>query len=186
MVHEGHLHLNSSGLALTIERNEFAQPGFVQVGNGPKCHAVSVPILHVIAMARDCRPRGWCIRRPSKQIDHVLVASIDYRCCARSSKYSNRPPRSGKPSTVRTARLSALHGLGRRRSCVGHCRRCPPIKLLGQTTGSGGFQFVQISESHIGFNKPANADVNATLQLAIDKIDALPKTPPNSLFIRAI
>jgi 3',5'-cyclic AMP phosphodiesterase CpdA len=36
---------------------------------------------------------------------------------------------------------------------------------------------VQISDSHIGFNKPANADVNATLQLAVDKIDALPKTP---------
>ncbi len=36
---------------------------------------------------------------------------------------------------------------------------------------------MQISDSHIGFNKPANADVNATLQLAIDKINALPKAP---------
>jgi Icc protein len=53
----------------------------------------------------------------------------------------------------------------------------PRSELLGQTGDSGGFQFVQISDSHIGFNKPANADVNATLQLAIDKIDALPQTP---------
>jgi hypothetical protein len=53
----------------------------------------------------------------------------------------------------------------------------PKSELLGQATGSGGFHFVQISDSHIGFNKPANADVNATLQLAIGKIDALPKTP---------
>ena len=53
----------------------------------------------------------------------------------------------------------------------------PASKLLGQTGTEEGFQFVQISDSHIGFNKPANADVNATLQLAIDKINALPRTP---------
>jgi 3',5'-cyclic-AMP phosphodiesterase len=53
----------------------------------------------------------------------------------------------------------------------------PSSELLGQTADRGGFQFVQISDSHIGFNKPANADVNATLQLAIDKIDALPRPP---------
>jgi 3',5'-cyclic-AMP phosphodiesterase len=53
----------------------------------------------------------------------------------------------------------------------------PSSKLLGQTGGAQGFQFVQISDSHIGFNKPANADVNSTLQLAIDKIDALPQAP---------
>jgi 3',5'-cyclic-AMP phosphodiesterase len=53
----------------------------------------------------------------------------------------------------------------------------PTSKLLGQTKGLEGFQFVQISDSHIGFNKPANANVNATLQLAIDKINALPTAP---------
>jgi len=53
----------------------------------------------------------------------------------------------------------------------------PASKLLGETKAHGEFQFVQISDSHIGFNKPANADVNATLQLAIDKINALPETP---------
>ena len=41
----------------------------------------------------------------------------------------------------------------------------------------GELSFVQISDSHIGFNKPANTDVLATLQAAIDKINALP-TPP--------
>lgn len=53
----------------------------------------------------------------------------------------------------------------------------PTSKLLGQTGGNEGFQFVQISDSHIGFNKPANANVNATLQIAIDKINALPQVP---------
>ena len=42
---------------------------------------------------------------------------------------------------------------------------------------AGDFSFVQISDSHIGFNKPANADVTATLQAALDKIDALQAAP---------
>jgi hypothetical protein len=53
----------------------------------------------------------------------------------------------------------------------------PTSKLLGQSTHQEGFQFVQISDSHIGFNRPANTDVNATLQLAIDKINTLETTP---------
>lgn len=53
----------------------------------------------------------------------------------------------------------------------------PTSKLLGETGGNEGFQFVQISDSHIGFNKPANTDVMATLQIAIDKINALTKAP---------
>src|SRR6476620_9699218 len=39
------------------------------------------------------------------------------------------------------------------------------------------FSFVQISDSHIGFNKEANKDVAATLREAVAKINALPKTP---------
>ena len=46
----------------------------------------------------------------------------------------------------------------------------------GKSAG-GDFSFVQISDSHIGFNKPANTDVAATLKLAIAKINALPKQP---------
>src|SRR6195256_196600 len=42
---------------------------------------------------------------------------------------------------------------------------------------SGDFTFVQISDSHIGFNKPANPDVTATLQTAINKINALSHSP---------
>src|SRR6202046_3795388 len=39
------------------------------------------------------------------------------------------------------------------------------------------FSFVQISDSHIGFNKPANTDVMGTLKQAIAKINALPTAP---------
>ena len=41
----------------------------------------------------------------------------------------------------------------------------------------GELNFVQISDSHIGFNKPANPDVSATLQATVDKINALPHPP---------
>src|ERR1700760_2163479 len=39
------------------------------------------------------------------------------------------------------------------------------------------FSFVQISDSHIGFNKPANTDVTATLQAALDRISAVTSAP---------
>jgi Icc protein len=39
------------------------------------------------------------------------------------------------------------------------------------------FSFVQISDSHIGFNKAANPDVVGTLQAAIAKINAMPGAP---------
>jgi len=41
----------------------------------------------------------------------------------------------------------------------------------------GELHFVQISDTHMGFSKPANPDVTATLQAAVDKINGLPQTP---------
>ncbi len=42
---------------------------------------------------------------------------------------------------------------------------------------AGELSFVQISDSHMGFNKPANPDVAATLQIALDRIKALETQP---------
>jgi len=58
-------------------------------------------------------------------------------------------------------------------------------QTLSQAGGGGApmhgmkpdFCFVQISDSHIGFNKDANKDVTATLQAAVAKINALPVAP---------
>src|ERR1043166_7528151 len=47
----------------------------------------------------------------------------------------------------------------------------------GPHPAQADLRFVQISDSHIGFNKEANKDVTATLQQAIDKINALERTP---------
>ena len=53
-----------------------------------------------------------------------------------------------------------------------------PGAAAGPATHAGAsFSFVQISDSHIGFNKAANQDVAGTLKLAIDKINAMPGTP---------
>jgi 3',5'-cyclic-AMP phosphodiesterase len=43
--------------------------------------------------------------------------------------------------------------------------------------GAGSLRFAQISDTHIGFDKPANSDVVATLRTAIAKINAEPEPP---------
>jgi len=53
-------------------------------------------------------------------------------------------------------------------SSMGKARAAAPM---------GGFSFVQISDSHIGFSKEPNKDVTATLQEAIKRINALPQPP---------
>jgi Icc protein len=53
-----------------------------------------------------------------------------------------------------------------------------PSRAGAADTSKGSFSFVQISDSHIGFNKEANKDVVGTLKEAVAKINALP-TPPD-------
>jgi predicted phosphodiesterase len=59
----------------------------------------------------------------------------------------------------------------------------PASKLFAATaaeekiSAASSFSFVQISDSHIGFNKAANQDVTGTLKTAIDKINRLSVTP---------
>jgi len=56
----------------------------------------------------------------------------------------------------------------------------PASSLLGAQpakTRAEDFAFVQISDSHIGFDKAANPDVTATFQAAVSKINALDRQP---------
>src|ERR1700676_4313378 len=49
---------------------------------------------------------------------------------------------------------------------------------LGPRPGAPGeLSFVQTSDSHMGFNKPAKPDVAGTLKAAVEKINALSKAP---------
>ncbi len=58
----------------------------------------------------------------------------------------------------------------------------PASKLIGSALAAPeaadkGFSFIQISDSHIGFSKPANPDALGTLKESIDKIAAMPAKP---------
>ncbi len=54
------------------------------------------------------------------------------------------------------------------------------ISRVGGQVSAGELRFVQISDSHMGFNKAANPDVVGTLKAAVDKINGL-TTPPEFL-----
>ena len=51
--------------------------------------------------------------------------------------------------------------------------------LIGEARAEDakGFSFLQLSDSHIGFDKPANPNANGTLVEAITKVNALPAKP---------
>ena len=52
----------------------------------------------------------------------------------------------------------------------------PRSRLIGSAEAADtDFTFVQISDSHLGFDKPANPNVTATLQEALDDVGKLPK-----------
>ena len=54
----------------------------------------------------------------------------------------------------------------------------PRSILLGEAqAATEGLAFVQISDTHIGFNKPANPDTKATMTAAVQHIAALPTKP---------
>jgi 3',5'-cyclic AMP phosphodiesterase CpdA len=55
----------------------------------------------------------------------------------------------------------------------------PRSRLIGSAEAAmnDGFSFVQISDSHLGFDKPANPNVTATLQDALADVGKMPKPP---------
>jgi hypothetical protein len=54
----------------------------------------------------------------------------------------------------------------------------PKSSLIGSAQAAeAGFTFLQISDSHVGFDKKANPNALGTLQEAIAKVKALPNKP---------
>jgi 3',5'-cyclic AMP phosphodiesterase CpdA len=54
----------------------------------------------------------------------------------------------------------------------------PRSQIIGAAeAATTDFSFVQISDSHLGFDKAANPDVTGTLKLALDEVDAMKKRP---------
>ena len=59
-------------------------------------------------------------------------------------------------------------------------------QMAAMSHGGDALRFVQISHSHIGFDKPANTDGTATLRAAIAGIKAEPGPPAFMTFHTAI
>jgi hypothetical protein len=76
-----------------------------------------------------------------------------------------------------------MHGLGRHRPGLDHERRHSCVSGIRQERRQRCWQrrrlqlCAEISDSHIGFNKPANPDVTATLQTAINRINTMSEKP---------
>jgi 3',5'-cyclic AMP phosphodiesterase CpdA len=51
------------------------------------------------------------------------------------------------------------------------------LPFIGGHEHKGDLTFVQISDSHMGFDKAANPDVVGTLKAAVEKVNALPAAP---------
>jgi 3',5'-cyclic AMP phosphodiesterase CpdA len=60
---------------------------------------------------------------------------------------------------------------------VGSGSEKPAGEKKAEAAPAGDFTFIQISDSHIGFNRPPNQNVTATLEAAIRRINALPQRP---------
>jgi plastocyanin len=70
----------------------------------------------------------------------------------------------------------AWAGTGMLYTLSGGVARADTLDAAKSSAGSG-VNFVQISDSHIGFKKEANTDVIGTLQVAVDKINGLEREP---------
>src|SRR5579872_4772385 len=52
-----------------------------------------------------------------------------------------------------------------------------PSAVAAAAVGSSDLSFIQISDSHMGFDKAANPDVVGTLQAAVARINSAPTQP---------
>jgi Icc protein len=74
-------------------------------------------------------------------------------------------------------RCMAWAGTGALWSVAGGLLSSVPLGTAQAAPKARSFSFVQVSDSHIGFDKPANPDARATFREAVAKIRAMPETP---------
>ena len=88
-----------------------------------------------------------------------------------------RKPTDAAPTRRGALKCLAWAGTGIVWSVVGGVPRPFGLGEALAAAPTDALTFVQISDSHIGFNKDANPDPNGTLQAALDRIAKLPKKP---------
>ena len=71
----------------------------------------------------------------------------------------------------------AWAGTGLAWTVCGGIPLCIPVDAAAADSRAADFTFVQISHSHIGFHKEPNKNVTRTLEVAVARINALPRRP---------
>src|SRR5258708_5101790 len=83
----------------------------------------------------------------------------------------------GGPSRRRVLECMTWAGTGVLWTLTGGVPRSLGLVNDAMAAGAGGLTFLQISDSHMGFDKPANPNTKGTLEEAIGKIATLAVKP---------
>jgi 3',5'-cyclic AMP phosphodiesterase CpdA len=94
-----------------------------------------------------------------------------------SSDHHDHNDKADGPSRRRVLECMTWAGTGVLWTVAGGVPRSLGIVNEAMAAGAGGLTFLQISDSHMGFDKPANPNTKGTLEEAIGKIKTLPIKP---------
>ena len=151
-----------------------------RAGSGKALHHPSSPLSLYRARVRFIPARKLPFARGSICSGEPGISVASARYCSlvvRGGDGSARRP-STEAITDRRRPLE-LHGLGRHRHGLDDGGRRARARCGSSDAQAAADRrrliFVQISDSHIGFNKDANTDVPGTLKAAIARINALPR-----------
>jgi 3',5'-cyclic AMP phosphodiesterase CpdA len=94
-----------------------------------------------------------------------------------STDHHDHNDKADGPSRRRVLECMTWAGTGVLWTVAGGVPRSLGIVNEAMAAGAGGLTFLQISDSHMGFDKPANPNTKGTLEEAIGKIKTLPVKP---------
>jgi 3',5'-cyclic AMP phosphodiesterase CpdA len=94
-----------------------------------------------------------------------------------STDHHDHNDKAGGPSRRRVLECMTWAGTGVLWTVAGGVPRSLGIVNEAMAAGAGGLTFLQISDSHMGFDKPANPNTKGTLEEAMLKIKTLPVKP---------
>src|SRR5882757_3967725 len=94
-----------------------------------------------------------------------------------STDHHDHNDKAGGPSRRRVLECMTWAGTGVLWTVAGGVPRSLGIVNEAMAAGAGGPTFLQISDSHMGFDKPANPNTKGTLEEAMLKIKTLPVKP---------
>ena len=89
----------------------------------------------------------------------------------------DRQPEGGNMNRRQALECMVWAGTGLVWTLIGGVPRSLNLIDSAAAASARSFSFVQISDTHIGFDKAANPDVVGTLRQAIGKVNALPARP---------